>query len=338
VTIEPMTVDAAIAAFRSGDAAGAIRGLSRRVDADPADGAAWHALGLVAGQTGDAHLALRALRRAAAVLPLDPAPYEDLATAYASGGAPELAFDCRRSAQALAQAPDALAEAAAAGRHHEVLHEALRRVAAGDGDVRLHYHIALARQAFNEIDDVIAHLKIVTRRLPACAGAFLALGDYLHHAARLERIASEFRQRVTGGAPGEAADRLAGEAEASYRRALVLDPDDAHSHAALGNLLMDTGRGEDALGHYQSAAALAPDDAILRFNLAIGLERLGRFAEACAAAERTIALEAAFGEAHACRARCLVALGNHVEAAASFDRVLECAPTMSTLAYFRVTR
>jgi tetratricopeptide (TPR) repeat protein len=334
MTAEPPTVEAAIAAYRSGDANGAIRALSDRLAVRPNDGDAWHALGVIGLQSGDAELAIRALRRAAAAAPLDPAPYEDLSAAYAASGMPELAFDCRQSAGALASTPDDLAKAVGAGQHYDVLKEGARRIAAGDRDVRIHYHMAVARQAFNEVAGVIDHLHVVTRQVPAFAAAFTALGDYLRQAWRLAGMASDFRRSTTGRADAETPQRLLDEAEACYRHALVLDPDDAQTHSALGNLLLDAGRVDEAVTHHQSAAVAAKEDAIVHFNLAIGLERQGRFAEALAAAARTTALRPDFGEAHECRGRCLAAAGRHLEAAACFERALDCAPTMSTQACF----
>jgi Flp pilus assembly protein TadD len=65
------------------------------------------------------------------------------------------------------------------------------------------------------------------------------------------------------------------EAIASFQAALRLKPDDAETHANLGNVLLMTSRTAEAIGQYEEALRLKPDDAAIRENLAMA-RRAGR--------------------------------------------------------------
>jgi predicted TPR repeat methyltransferase len=75
--------------------------------------------------------------------------------------------------------------------------------------------------------------------------------------------------------------RLA-EAEASYRRALQINPDFAEAHCNLGITLHSLGRLEEAVMNCQKALQLKPDYADAHSSLGITLQLLGRFDEALA--------------------------------------------------------
>lgn len=59
-----------------------------------------------------------------------------------------------------------------------------------------------------------------------------------------------------------------GEAEALYREALALLPEEASLHANLGLLLENLGRLAEAEGHLRRAVELAPESAAIQSNLA----------------------------------------------------------------------
>jgi tetratricopeptide (TPR) repeat protein len=59
------------------------------------------------------------------------------------------------------------------------------------------------------------------------------------------------------------------EAIASFQAALRLKPDDAETHANLGNVLLLAGQTKEAIGQYEEALRLKPDDAAIRENLAM---------------------------------------------------------------------
>jgi DNA-binding transcriptional MerR regulator len=70
------------------------------------------------------------------------------------------------------------------------------------------------------------------------------------------------------------------EAQALYERALNLDPDCFEAHFNLGNIHHDLGRFDDALVCYRDAVALNPTYADAHFYLAVTLEKTGHSPEA----------------------------------------------------------
>ena len=81
------------------------------------------------------------------------------------------------------------------------------------------------------------------------------------------------------------------EAEAEYRRALELAPQDPRATAALGNQMARLGRLDEAVALAQQAIALEPLRANLRQNLSAYLTPLGRYDEAEAAVRKAIELQ-----------------------------------------------
>lgn len=70
------------------------------------------------------------------------------------------------------------------------------------------------------------------------------------------------------------------EAERAYRRALVLDDQDAWSMNNLGLLRIHTGHYEDAIAPLARATELSPATAVFQNNLGVALERSGHMIEA----------------------------------------------------------
>ena len=68
--------------------------------------------------------------------------------------------------------------------------------------------------------------------------------------------------------------------EQHYQAALAIQPDGPEGLVGFGGLLSDTGRCAEALPFLQRGLALKSQDAIGRMNLAITLQRLGRYEEA----------------------------------------------------------
>lgn len=150
--------------------------------------------------------------------------------------------------------------------------------------------LALALQAAGRLDEAAA----------ACAGVLAGDPD---HPAALRRLGGIERARSRAAAaldiwrrllrqnPGEAGlYRLAGEALASlhvfaeaalhFARALELAPDDPQALLGLGAMLLQTGRGEEAVASLRRAALLAPRQPMVRFELARALALGGAMDEA----------------------------------------------------------
>jgi tetratricopeptide (TPR) repeat protein/SAM-dependent methyltransferase len=80
------------------------------------------------------------------------------------------------------------------------------------------------------------------------------------------------------------------EAQASFRRALVLGPQ-PETHASLGHLLLEQGKLEEALKSFRAAIQRNPSLAAAQSGLGETLWKLGRNAEAQAAYEKAVALD-----------------------------------------------
>lgn len=84
----------------------------------------------------------------------------------------------------------------------------------------------------------------------------------------------------------------------AYERALVGRPDLADAHNNLGRLRHAAGSPAVAEGHYRLAICGNPGVALYWFNLGVAVEDQGRHAEAIAAYERAIELDADAADAH----------------------------------------
>ncbi|HTP63426.1 MAG TPA: tetratricopeptide repeat protein [Burkholderiales bacterium] len=107
------------------------------------------------------------------------------------------------------------------------------------------------------------------------------------------------------------------EAERSFYRALALEPDSAHIHLHLGNLLRLAGRQEAALQCCLEAVRLAPEFAPGRNNLGSAYRDLGRREEAMAEFRRALTLDGGLAEAH-------FNLGTSLLAAGDTSQAIEC--------------
>ncbi len=103
-------------------------------------------------------------------------------------------------------------------------------------------------------------------------------------------------------------------AKASCARALELAPESPHVLGACGVLAMRLGRFEEAIGHFQRAAALSPLAAAPRRNLAAAQSWLGRFADADASWREALDLAPQASGSRAYRALNLLQWGRGEEA------------------------
>ncbi len=83
-----------------------------------------------------------------------------------------------------------------------------------------------------------------------------------------------------------------------YGRAIAIGPDDPNPYLALGALLYEHRRFDEALAIYDRAIARSADEAELHYNRAMVLEDLGRADEALDGYEMAIRLDATFADAH----------------------------------------
>lgn len=123
-------------------------------------------------------------------------------------------------------------------------------------------------------------------------------------------------------------DRAA--AEESIRAAIAHwpehDPRLALPWNNLGNVLVESGRSDDALGAYERASEAAPDSPAPWVNRANLLRRLGRLAEAEPAARTTVELRPQDPEAWFCLARILIERGKVPDGLQANARGVALAP------------
>ncbi|MBI5935988.1 MAG: tetratricopeptide repeat protein, partial [Chloroflexi bacterium] len=119
------------------------------------------------------------------------------------------------------------------------------------------------------------------------------------------------------------------EAEASYRKAIELNPSDATAYSNLGNLLSDENlkRYEEAEASYRKAIELNPSDATAYSNLGLLLhENLKRYEEAEASYRKAIELNPSDATAYSNLGILLRVIGREREAIPLLEKVIEIAP------------
>lgn len=99
-----------------------------------------------------------------------------------------------------------------------------------------------------------------------------------------------------------------------YQRVLDLDPGMADAHVNLGRLHHVQGQHGRAEAHYRDAVRLAPDDPVPHFDLGVLLEEQGRREEAAHAYRQALSRDPDFADAHCNLGLLLEALGRRQEA------------------------
>jgi tetratricopeptide (TPR) repeat protein len=112
----------------------------------------------------------------------------------------------------------------------------------------------------------------------------------------------------------------------TYDQALQLAPDDANVLNRRGCALCDLKQFAAALESYDRALALAPAHVSALSNRGSALIDLGRPAEGLESCEKALALNPSYAEAHVNRGAALRELGRAAEALAAFDRALAVKP------------
>jgi tetratricopeptide (TPR) repeat protein len=118
---------------------------------------------------------------------------------------------------------------------------------------------------------------------------------------------------------------LAG-AEASYRKALELNPASARGHYNLGTLLAARGERKEGIEHLEAAVRLDPASRDALFNLGQALAEAGEPVKALGAYDRLLERAPQDAVARFQRAQVLASLGRLDEAAAELGSVVAAAP------------
>jgi protein O-GlcNAc transferase len=144
-----------------------------------------------------------------------------------------------------------------------------------------------------------------------------------------QTLAEVYRESVVVyNALGLTQSRLgqAGEAIASYKKALKIDPHYAGAYYNLGNELSTLGRRDEAIASYERALKINPHDAAAHNNLGVALEAIGRKDDAIARYKQALTLKPAYSDAYINLGNVLNALGRKDEAIACYEQVLAISP------------
>lgn len=151
---------------------------------------------------------------------------------------------------------------------------------------------------------------------------------------RSSRAAEEFDQSLAadpndaialyGKAEGSRMLSATAEADAQYRRAIAVAPNEYLPHLGLGILLSDTGHPQDAIASLRRAAELAPDEPEPQLRLG---RALGSGAAAVAALERAVAIRPRWAEAQIALGSALLASNQAPQAVARFQEALRLEST-----------
>src|SRR5438067_10102742 len=144
--------------------------------------------------------------------------------------------------------------------------------------------------------------------------------------AKLSVAAQNLALRYGIDGPREVEELIA-TARASAKRSLELDPNLANAHSARGVTLFTIDCNfVEAEAEFRRALELTPQNAHVTANLAALMLQLGRLDEAVALGQRAIALEPLGGAAHYNFARSLIPLGRYDEAEAAVRKLIELQP------------
>lgn len=144
-------------------------------------------------------------------------------------------------------------------------------------------------------------------------------------AGRLGGLAAQ-AMRLYAEANALAADGLAMEAEAAYRRTLALNPRFAEAHNNLGNVLRAQGRAEEAVAAYRQALDCGLDHPLVHYNLASALKAAGDGVPAERHFRRALVEEPAYAEAFNNLANLLREEERLTESATAYRRALALRP------------
>ncbi len=144
--------------------------------------------------------------------------------------------------------------------------------------------------------------------------------------ARKHRALAHFAQGLKAHQAGNLSD-----AEAAYREAIMLDPNDAQAHSNLGVLLKSLGRPADAEAEYREAIRLDPNDAAAYHQLAhILAEDTERRSEAEGAFDKAASLESNRAEHFYCLGNLLARdPARTADAEAAFREAIRLDPNLA---------
>ena len=123
------------------------------------------------------------------------------------------------------------------------------------------------------------------------------------------------------------------EAMGEYEWALQVKPDDPEARNNLGIALQRSGKFQEAIGRYEQALQLRPNYAEARYNLGIVLEETGRIGEAIGCYEEALRIKPNYAEVHNNLGSALVRQGRTQEAIKHWEQALRINPDYAEVHY-----
>jgi Flp pilus assembly protein TadD len=111
-----------------------------------------------------------------------------------------------------------------------------------------------------------------------------------------------------------------------FEQALRINPDDADTHSSLGLALLQLGRTQEAAPHLEQALRIDPDDVDAHNSLALALLRLGRPQEAIPHLEQALRIDPDSVDAHVNLGNALFQGGRVSEALSHYQQALRLNP------------
>jgi Flp pilus assembly protein TadD len=133
--------------------------------------------------------------------------------------------------------------------------------------------------------------------------------------ARHQAAASDFERQ-----------RLFPQAEQEYRAAVQIDPNDAALQSALGHVLVEERKWDEAISVLRAAIALQPDDAVAHNNLGVALQTVGNVADAIPEFRQAIRVQPDYLEAHSNLGTALGKQNDLTGSITEFSEVLRLKP------------
>ncbi len=133
--------------------------------------------------------------------------------------------------------------------------------------------------------------------------------------ARHQAAASEFEHR-----------QLYPQAEQEYRAAVQIDPNNAASQSALGHVLLQERKWDEAINSLRAATSLQPDDAVAHNNLGVALQTVGNVADAIPEFREAIRVQPDYLEAHSNLGRALEKQNDLSGSITEYHEVLRLKP------------
>jgi len=138
---------------------------------------------------------------------------------------------------------------------------------------------------------------------------------------------------------------LAGKAQEAigqFEKAARLKPDDAEAYGNLGNVSLHAGKLQEAIGQYEHALQLNPNFAVAHTGLGLALERTGKIPEAAWHYEEALRVKPDDAEAYNYLGLALKRMGRVPEAAGQYEQALRIDPdyleALNNLAWLLATQ